>query len=221
MRRVLYLYGGWPGHRPYEIADWARPLFTGQGLEVEETQDVFRLDGDLTGYDLIALNWNNALTTEGLSAAQEDGLLTAVERGTGVVAWHGAAAAFRASLRYHLLLGGSFAEHPAGEGVRYPYTVRITDRDHEITRGVGDFAVASEQYYMLVDPNNHVLAETEFTGEHLPWLDGHRMPQAWTRRWGAGRVFYSAVGHTVDDLTGPDVTRLVEQGIAWAARRGA
>ncbi|MFC6879132.1 MULTISPECIES: ThuA domain-containing protein [Actinomadura] len=159
-----------------------------------------------------------ALTTEGLSAAQEEGLLTAVEGGAGVVAWHGAAAAFRASLRYHLMLGGSFAEHPAGEGVKHPYTVRITDPEHEITRGVRDFRVASEQYYMLVDPNNHVLAETTFTGEHLPWLDGHRMPQAWTRRWGAGRVFYSAVGHDVDDLAGPDVTRLVEQGIAWAGR---
>jgi type 1 glutamine amidotransferase len=123
MTRVLYLYGGWPGHRPYAVADWARPLFAELGFEVDETQDV------------------------------------------------------------------------------------------------GDFVVASEQYYMFVDPNNHVLMETVFTGEHLHWLDGHRMPQAWTRRWGAGRVFYSAIGHDIGDLANPDVTRLVQQGIAWAARR--
>ena len=24
---VLYLYGGWPGHTPYAVADWARKLF--------------------------------------------------------------------------------------------------------------------------------------------------------------------------------------------------
>jgi hypothetical protein len=29
---------------------------------------------------------------------------------------------------------------------------------------------------MHVDPNNHVLAETVFTGEHVSWLDGMRMP---------------------------------------------
>ncbi|WP_028922295.1 ThuA domain-containing protein [Pseudonocardia acaciae] len=221
MTRVLYLYGGWPGHQPYEVARWARSLFAELGYDVVETNDVFALDADLTGYDLIALNWNNALVTEGLSAAQEAGLLTAVENGTGVAAWHGAAAAFRASLKYHWLIGGSFLEHPAGEGVRYPYSVTITDPDHEITRGVTGFDVASEQYYMSVDPNNHVLAETVFTGDQLPWLDGLRMPQAWTRTWGAGRVFYSAVGHDPEDLAIPQVTRLAKQGFAWAARTTA
>ena len=218
MTRVLYLYGGWPGHKPYEVAGWARPLFKELGFDVEETNDIFALDADLTGYDLIALNWNNALLSEGLTLAQETSLLTAVEHGTGVAAWHGAAAAFRTSLKYHLLIGGSFLEHPAGEGVKYPYSVSIVDRDHQITQGVEDFTVASEQYYMSVDPNNHVLAETTFTGDQLPWLEGKKMPQAWTRTWGAGRVFYSAIGHDLDDLENPAVTRLVAQGFAWAAR---
>jgi type 1 glutamine amidotransferase len=219
MTRVLYLYGGWPGHKPYEIATkWTLPLFAELGFDVTETNDVFALDDDLTSYDLIALNWNNALLSDGLSAAQEAGLLGAVEAGTGIAAWHGAAAAFRTSIKYHWLLGGSFLEHPAGEGVKYPYEVSIVDHDHEITAAVGDFRVASEQYYMSVDPNNHVLAETTFTGEHVPWIEGKRMPQAWTRTWGQGRVFYSAVGHDLDDLQNPDVTRLCAQGFAWAAR---
>ncbi|WP_433502655.1 ThuA domain-containing protein [Pseudonocardia halophobica] len=219
MTRVLYLFGGWPGHKPYEVAaQWARPLFEELGFEVDETNDIFSLDADLTGYDLLALNWNNALLSEGLTAAQEDRLLEAVEAGTGVAAWHGAAAAFRTSLKYHWLLGGSFLEHPAGEGVKYPYEVTIVDRDHEIIDGVGDFRVASEQYYMSVDPNNHVLAETRFTGDQLAWLDGKTVPQAWTRTWGQGRIFYSAVGHDLDDLQNPDVTRLCRQGFAWAAR---
>ncbi len=219
MTRVLYLYGGWPGHQPYQVArEWARPLFADLGFDVDETNDVFALDADLTGYDLIALNWNNALLSEGLSAAQEDSLLGAAAAGTGIAAWHGAAAAFRTSIKYHWLLGGSFLEHPAGEGVKDPYEVSIVDRNHEITAGVADFRVASEQYYMSVDPNNHVLAETTFSAQHLPWIEGNRIPQAWTRTWGRGRVFYSAVGHDLDDLQNPDVTRLCAQGFAWAAR---
>ncbi|MFI1336336.1 ThuA domain-containing protein [Streptomyces sp. NPDC020845] len=147
-------------------------MFKDLGFDVDETNDIFALDADLTGYDLIALNWNNAPLSEGLTAAQETSLLGAVEVGTGIAAWHGAAAAFRMSLKYHWLIGGSFLEHPAGDGVKHPYQVTITDTGHPITAGVRDFRVASEQYYMSVDPNNHVLAETTFTGEHLPWLDG-------------------------------------------------
>ncbi|MFJ6983826.1 MULTISPECIES: ThuA domain-containing protein [unclassified Streptomyces] len=220
MTRVLHLYGGWPGHSPYEVAAWTRGLLDELGCDVEETQDVFRLDGDLTGYDLIVLAWNNALTTEGLSEAQERGLLTAVEAGTGLAAWHGAGAAFRSSLRYHLLLGGDFVAHPAGEGFPEPYTVTVTDPEHPVTRGVRDFEVASEQYYMHVDPNNHVLAETVFGGRPWPWLAGHRCPVAWVRRWGRGRVFYHSIGHAPGDLAGADVRRLTRQGLRYAARTG-
>jgi type 1 glutamine amidotransferase len=218
MTNALYLYGGWPGHSPYDIAEWTRDLVGELGFDLEESQDIFTLDRDLSGYDLIILGWNNALTTEDLSDSQEDHLMAAVEAGTGVAAWHGAAAAFRSSLRYHLMLGGDFLAHPAGEGYPHPYEVNVTDRDHPVSRGVNDFAVASEQYYMSVDPNITVLAETTFTGEHFTWLDGTRSPVAWVRQWGDGRVFYHSIGHAPEDLAGEDVRRLTKQGIAWAAR---
>lgn len=117
------------------------------------------------------------------------------------------------------MLGGDFLAHPAGEGYPHPYDVTIVDRGHEVTQGVGDFPVASEQYYMSVDPNNHVLAETTFNGEHFAWLDGLKSPVAWVRQWGQGRVFYHSIGHAPQDLAGDDVRRLTKQGIAWAARR--
>jgi type 1 glutamine amidotransferase len=188
------------------------------GFDIEESQDIFTLDRDLTAYDLIILGWNNALTTEDLSDSQENHLLAAVEAGTGIAAWHGAAAAFRSSLRYHLMLGGDFLAHPAGEGYPQPYNVSVVDREHEVTQGVSDFPVASEQYYMGVDPNNRVLAETTFTGEHFAWFDGLKSPVAWVRQWGKGRVFYHSIGHATQDLAGDDVRRLTKQGIAWAAR---
>ena len=218
MKRALFLYGGWPGHQPYKVAAWARGLLTSLDFEVDEVQDTFRLEDDLTCYDLIVLGWTQALTTEDLSDAQERSLLTAVSKGVGVAGWHGMTASFRASLQYSLLIGGSFLEHPGGEGTPVPYPVFITDPGHPVTEGVTDFAAASEQYYMHVDPNNHVLAETVFTGEHIGWLDGARMPVAWARTWGAGRVFYNAIGHTPEDLQAPEVTRLVRQGMRWAAR---
>ena len=78
------------------------------------------------------------MTTEDLPDSQED-LLNAVEAGTGVMAWHGPAAAFRSSLRYHLMLCGEILAHPAGEGYLQPYEVNIINTDHEVTTGVRDF----------------------------------------------------------------------------------
>ncbi|NIE86203.1 MULTISPECIES: ThuA domain-containing protein [unclassified Burkholderia] len=218
MARVLHLYGGWPGHFPYEVGAWTRELLDELGWEVEASNDIFTLDRDLSGFDLIVIGWNNAVTTETLTQAQENRLLAAIEGGTGLAAWHGAAAAFRASLRYHMVLGGSFIEHPAGEGYPHPYRVELLDRDHPVTRGVADFEVRSEQYYMQVDPNNHVLADTTFDGKPFPWLAGKRSPVAWVRNWGAGRVFYHSIGHDTGNLACPQVRRLTRQGLQWAVR---
>ncbi|MGW4792845.1 ThuA domain-containing protein [Nonomuraea sp. NPDC004297] len=218
MPRVLFLYGGWPGHRPYEVADWATHHMDDLGMKVDAVNDPYRLEADLTAYDLIVIGWTQAHTTENLTTRQEDSLLEAVRQGTGVAGWHGMAASFRASLRYNHLVGGSCVSHPGGEGVEVPYEVTIADTAHPVTAGVGSFHVASEQYYMHLDPANHVLAETVFSGEHLPWIEGQRMPVAYVRTWGAGRVFYCSVGHYPKDLQSPQATRLLRQGLSWACR---
>jgi uncharacterized protein len=216
MRRALLLSGGWPGHRPAETAAWAEDQLRSLGFEVERTADPYRLDGELGTYDLLVLGWSNVLTTEGLTKEQEHHLLSAVAAGTGVAGWHGMVASFRASLAYHLVIGGAFLEHPGGTD--QVYRVTITDSEHEVTAGVRDFSVRTEQYYLQVDPNNRVLAETVFSGEHLPWLAGCRMPVAWVRTWGQGRVFYCAIGHRPADLAEPEVARMIRQGFGWAAR---
>jgi uncharacterized protein len=209
------LSGGWPGHRPGETAGWARELLVGLGFGVEVTGDPYRLDAGLGGYDLVVLGWSNVVAEE-LTREQEEYLLSAVEAGTGVAGWHGMTASFQGSRAYQLLVGGAFLEHPGGVGQAYDVT--IVDAGHEITEGVRDFSVVSEQYYMHVDPNNRVLAETTFSGEHRAPLAGCRMPVVWVREWGRGRVFYCAIGHRPEDLARPEVTRLIRQGFGWAAR---
>jgi type 1 glutamine amidotransferase len=218
MTRVLFLYGGWPGHLPYEVADWAHEVMGEPGFDVEDTTDPHTLERDLRQYDLIVIGWTQAMTTEDLTERAEQRLHEAVRAGTGLAGWHGMAASFRASLQFSLIAGASFLEHPGGEGVPVPYTIDIVDRDHPITAGVDSFEFASEQYYVHVDPSVHVLATTTFSGEHFPWLDGVVMPAAYTHRWGEGRVFYASPGHTPDELRRPEVARLVGQGMQWAAR---
>lgn len=219
MKRALFLYGGWPGHLPYDVAAWALPHMRDLGFEVEETQDYHRFEEDLTVYDLIVIGWTQALTTEDLTDKAEQRLMAAVRAGTGVAGWHGMAAAFRSSLPYNYVVGGSFIEHPGGEGVRVPYEVEIGDRQHPVTAGVENFQVSSEQYYMHVAPDAHVLASTTFDGApDVPWLQGVAAPYAWVKRFGDGRVFYTAAAHEIDEYEKPPLTRMIRQGLAWAAR---
>jgi type 1 glutamine amidotransferase len=218
MTRLLYLYGGWPGHRPYDVAELAHGLMSDLGFEVDDINDPHLLDQNLRSYDLIAIGWTQAMTTEDLPEAVERRLHEAVSSGTGLAGWHGMAASFRSSLQFSLIAGASFLEHPGGEGVPVPYTIEITDRAHPVTQGVDDIEIASEQYYMHVDPAAHVLATTTFSGEHLPWLNGVVMPAAYVRQWGEGRVFYASPGHDPAELKIPDVQRLIRQGLKWAAR---
>jgi uncharacterized protein len=219
MTKVLYLYGGWPGHFPYQVAQWANALMGDLGFDVEETQDPSILERDLTAFDLIVIGWTQYTTTEDLSDKAEMRLHEAVRGGTGLAGWHGMAAAFRSSLQFSLLTGASFLDHPGGEGVPVPYRIEIVDRNHSVTDDVPDFDIASEQYYMHVDPSVHVLARSTFSGEHWPWLDGVTMPASYVRTWGKGRVFYASPGHIPAELQLPPAERLVRQGLAWAARQ--
>jgi hypothetical protein len=92
------------------------------------------------------------------------------------------------------------------------YRVNIIDHDDPITAGLADFDMHSEQYYMHVDPSNHVLATTTFE------FNGCTMPVAWKRMHGKGRVFFSALGHVAADLDVPQARTIIRRGMLWAAR---
>ena len=44
------------------------------------------------------------------------------------------------------------------------------------------------------------------------------MPVVWKRQHGAGRVFYSALGHVAAEFQGRELAMLFERGMLWAAR---
>jgi hypothetical protein len=46
------------------------------------------------------------------------------------------------------------------------------------------------------------------------------MPVVWTKTWGKGRVFYSALGHDPSEFDAyPEVFAMALRGLQWAARR--
>jgi type 1 glutamine amidotransferase len=64
-----------------------------------------------------------------------------------------------------------------------------------------------------------VLLTSRFVAaDDTPWRADLVVPAAWTRIWGRGRAFVSAIGHQLEDLDVPQVRTLTERGLLWAAR---
>ena len=213
-KHVLIVYGGWQGHDPTETSHLFAGLLREAGLTVtlSESLDSF-LDADLMNSIDMAVP---VYTMSSITREQEAGLLDAVrERGVNVGGWHGGMAdAFRQNTEYQFMCGGQWVAHP---GNIIDYRVNVHDQEHPITAGIADFDMRSEQYYMHTDPGNAVLATTTFSGDHAPWIDGTVMPVVWTRRYGAGKVFYSSLGHVIGDFDVQEAREIVRRGLLWAA----
>ena len=217
-RKALIVYGGWDGHFPGPCAEVCRRFLAEDGFDVEmsQTLDAF-LDRDkLMSLSLILPIW----TMGKISREQAEGVMSAVQEGVGLAGSHGGMCdAFRENTEWQFMTGGQFVGHPGNDGTKH--TVHITAKDHPITRGVADFEVATEMYYMHVDPANQVLATCHFPvtdGPHVP-NGAVDMPVVWTRRWGKGRVFYNSLGHKPEVLEMPPVMTMMRRGCAWVAKQ--
>ncbi|WP_163542525.1 ThuA domain-containing protein [Occultella kanbiaonis] len=229
-RSALIVRGGWDGHQPVETTDSVIPFLEAEGftVRVEESTAVYADASYLGGVDLIVQT--NTMTT--IEPEELAGLIGAVRAGTGLAGWHGGIAdSYRNSADYLHLVGGQFAHHPprapkaqlpGEQSDNYlPYTISIVpDRaDHPIVAGLSDFDLDTEQYWVLSDDYNDVLATTTLAARDFdPWHRPVTTPAVWTREWGAGRVFVCTAGHRLEILDDPNVRTIVERGLLWASR---
>ena len=228
-KHALVVRGGWDGHMPVETTALFIPFLEANGFEVRvEDGTAIYTDADyLDTVDLI-VQVNTMSTIEREEFA---GLQRAVLNGTGMAGWHGGIAdSYRDNADYLHMIGGQFA-HNAGKDPAertgeqsdnyIPYTVHITElgKKHPITEGIADFDLVTEQYWVLSDEYNDVLATT--TQDVRPWDAWNRpvtAPAIWTRQWGKGRIFVSAPGHRIEVVEDPNVRTIIERGLLWAAR---
>jgi len=215
MKNCLIFRGGWDGHDPFRTSDLVAEQLRKHDVNVDlfDSQDCL-CDPELkTKYDLIVPVW----TMGSISGEAERALLNAVSDGVGVGGWHGGMGdAFRQNTGYQFMVGGQWVAHP---GNIIDYTVNIVEKENPIVAGIADFPMHSEQYYMHTDPGNHVIATTRFNGDHASWIDGTVMPVVWTRHYGKGRVFYSSLGHTLEDFErSPQILEITVRGLLWAIR---
>lgn len=228
-KNALVVRGGWDGHQPVEATQRFIPFLEDNGYDVRvEGSPTVYADRDYMGSVDLILQCNTMSTIE---KDELVGLRSAVEAGTGLAGWHGGIAdSYRNDADYMHLIGGQFACHPGKHSDEcigeqsdnyVPYRVNMLPEtaDHPITKGIGDFDLVTEQYWVLADDYNDVLATTtQAVREWDPWHRPVTSPAIWTRSWGTGRIFVCTPGHRVDILDEENVRTIIERGLLWASR---
>lgn len=229
-KQALIVRGGWDGHEPVKTTDSFLPFLSEQGYQtrVEDSTKVYADTDYLATVDLIV----QVVTMSTIEPDELKGLIGAVRNGTGMAGWHGGIAdSYRNSADYLHMIGGQFAHHQCkdrpetlkGEAadnfVRYTVNILPDKADHPIVAGVSDFELETEQYWVLSDEYNDVLATTTVPARDFDaWQQPVTFPALWTRQWGKGRIFVSTPGHSFDIVDHPQVRKIIERGMLWASR---
>lgn len=182
--------------------------------DVDATEDPAALEGPLDAYAAVVF-----LSTSGevLTPEGRERLAGFVESGGGFAGVHAAACTEYDWPYYGELLGARFAGHPPLQ----PGRVIVEDPHHPATRHLPEvWPLTDEWYDFQANPRAsvHVLLradESSYAGGGM----GEDHPLAWCRRQGAGRVFYTALGHPVQAWSDPDFLAHLRGGLDWVTGR--
>lgn len=193
-------------------------------LEVEVSDDITELDAaKLATLDAVMLY------TTGRLPLDTRMLTDWVHAGGALIGVHSATDTLADDKIYVEKIGGIFDGHPWNEQVRilidgdghYITDALIADggaNDDDSFNPPSSLRIADEIYqFRTLNPGNVVLMHLDpATPKAEP---GRAYPLAWTRRAGAGRIFYTALGHRPEVWRDERFVQHVLRGIEWTARR--
>lgn len=165
----------------------------------------------LDSYDAVFIHFKNYQEDIPATQAMKSKLEAYVKGGGGMCLSHFACGAFMEWPEFVHLSGRIW--NGQGHDKRGPFTVKVVDQTHPVTRGLGaSFETDDELYFCLTgDPGIHLLCNA------FSQIKKEDQPQAFVYEPGKGRVFLSTLGHDVRAYEPEAVKRLYRQGTAWAA----
>jgi type 1 glutamine amidotransferase len=157
-----------------------------------------------------------------LSDAQKAALLAFVRSGRGFIGVHSATDTFYKWPDYGKLIGGYFNQHPWHQQVTVdvadptsalvgflPASFAVNDEIYQIR----DFDAQGSRVLLRLDPSSVDLEAPNVSPQPYGW------PLAWTRSFGRGRVFYTALGHEEAVWRDPRYQQMLTNAIRWTMRR--
>lgn len=177
-----------------------------------------------------AVIWNN-VSGDVLTVPERAALRHYVESGGGFVGFHGSGGdpLYLWDWYVDTLIGARFKNHPMNPQFQEA-RILIEDDQSPLSRDLAPgWTMKDEWYSFKTNPRDggaHVIAaldETTYSPKGMGGEDLHMgdHPIAWTKCVGAGRSFYTAIGHLPETYSDPHYVLLLQQAIEWAARGGA
>ena len=212
-KQILLVSGqDYPGHHWRKTGPVMEEILTADDrMEVTlcETPHAVGLK-HLDHYDAVFIHFKNYQDSLSSTEAMRQNLAAYVKAGGGMCLSHFACGAFEEWPDFLNIAGRVW--NGEGHDKRGPFTVRIVDKDHPVTRGLSDFETDDELYFCLKgDPKIHLLCDA------FSQVKKADQPQALVFEPGKGRVFLSTLGHDVKAYDPREVKQLYRQGTAWAA----
>jgi type 1 glutamine amidotransferase len=172
--------------------------------------DVLKDPNLISKYDLI-LQYTQDSYIESLTSDHVDGILHFVRSGGGWIGWHCAADTFKGYPEYVRMVGGKFETHPPYGDLRF---FRVATSS-PVGDGIADFDSKDELYHLAdsMAQDKDLLLVSRSPG------DQKMRPVAWTRRYGAGKVFYTTLGHGPDIYQNATFKKMMQNAAAWASVR--
>ena len=228
LRAGLKTHG--PGQHDYPqfLADWSK-ILTERGALVDGSLH-FPTAAELENVDVMVTYKGDAGGTTQMPPAQERATLEAfLKRGGGLVAVHDTICSADPEW-FCTLYGGAKKHGQTNFTLEAPVAYKITDPGHPIMKGMSDFTLTDESFFLLSwskEPPIHVLATaaqaaTRSAGTHA----GEVVPQIWTyeRTMPGGQPFRAFVwmqGHNYVNFSHAQVQPMLLRAIAWVAHAPA
>jgi uncharacterized protein len=221
--RVLYFtYSA--GYR-HEVIPLSKAILTQLGnnsgaFEVTATEDTSEFSTEnLKSYAAVMFYTTGELP---MSASEKTALLDFVRSGRGFLGVHSATDTFYTWPDYLDLIGGYFNGHPWHQTV----TIEVADPSDPLVAFLGHSLQVEDEIYEISDfdyRGSHVLLRLDPGSVDLSKPGVHQRfygwPLAWTRAFGEGRVFYTALGHEASVWQDARYQRMLTNAILWSMSR--
>ena len=139
-----------------------------------------------------------------------------VENGNSALFYHNATYIAETNQDFRDVLGAATEGHPPVRS----YKVEITDKNHPITRGVGDFVVTDEQHFMIYDRDPAFVFMRSVNEDGLTYKEmGTSCEAGWAYEYAKGRVCYLAPGHVIPALWNPEYEKIQQNACRWLLRQ--
>jgi uncharacterized protein len=207
---------------PHEVIPASREVMrqlgaASPGFEITESVDVAVFTAEnLRRYGAVMFFTTGELP---MTETQRAAFMGFVRRGGGFLGVHSATDTFYQWPEYGKLVGGYFDQHPWHQTVR----IDVADRTDPLVSFLVPSIELNDEIYQIRDfdeRRSHVLLRLDPTSVDLTRENVHRHPYgwplAWTRAYGKGRVFYTALGHEEGVWRDLAFQRMLRNAVSWA-----